>query len=226
MKQFLLSFAILLIPFFLFTQDDFEEDYGEELMEEEILIGYINANFQIGFPVEAFRRNLDHPGYGGGGLFTIKLAGGPIWVGGEISAMVYEYESQEFTANIGGFLQDYELRTNSNIFLAHAFIRIQPNWNRTFQPYLDGLIGIKNLFTRTKLLDLQLEEDNVIENNKEQGDIALSYGIAAGCANAFFSSFRDCHRFAMCVHAWSKCQLLGQKNRSRRCCYRKSNRCI
>ena len=186
MKNVILALIFFSFPCLLVAQE--QEEAPENPEGIETLFGYIYGNLQFGIPIEEFRDNLENTGVGGGGLAVFKLGDSPLWLGAEASGMAYDSESQILTANIGGFFRDYELRTSSNIFLAHAVLRIQANWNRGVQPYVDGMIGLKSLFTRTKLIDLFLEEDNVLENNKDQGDVAFSYGIAAGLRLHLFNN--------------------------------------
>jgi opacity protein-like surface antigen len=81
---------------------------------------------------------------------------------------------------VDGFLTDVELETTSNILFLHGMLRIKPDVNFFVQPYFDGLIGYKVLYTRTKLVDLLADEDRVLESETNQSDWAFSYGGAIG----------------------------------------------
>lgn len=144
-------------------------------------VAQFNASLYLGIPSDDFSENLEGIGIGGGGSILFRLRSQPIFFGAEVGIMGYDKLLQQATFNIGGFLKDYELETNSNILTAHALFRIKPDFSSPIVPYVDGLIGIKSLFTRTKLRDLDLpEDDDIVENRREQGDIALSYGGALG----------------------------------------------
>ena len=140
----------------------------------------IGGSFQIGVPLNSFRENLEGEGFGGGGEVFFRLGEQPLFLGAMVSGFSYDQLTQEFTVDVGGFLKEYELQTNSNILLAHTGLRIQPSVNFPILPYVDGWVGLKSLATRTKLRDLELQEDNVIENRKEKGDVAFSYGGTIG----------------------------------------------
>ena len=65
--------------------------------------------------------------------------------------------------------------------MGHAVIRVLPPVSLKIQPYFDGMIGFKNLFTRTTLEDQDVfEGDDTIESYIEQGDWAFSFGGALG----------------------------------------------
>jgi len=144
---------------------------------------YLNGNFQLGIPQQDFKENLDRVGIGGGALLLFQLGKMPLYAGAEFSGMSYDRESIDYTVNIGGFLRDYELRTSNSIFMMHGVLRIQPDLNGPIQPYLDGMIGTKNLFTRTRLIEDDNDGDpdnNDEESRVETGDWAFSYGGALG----------------------------------------------
>lgn len=141
---------------------------------------FLNGNFQIGFPLNQFRENVPSEGFGGGGLLLVQFGHRPIYGGIDLSGMTYDRASVRFSEEVGGFVTNFELITNANIFLGHFVLRFQPNLQGFIQPYVDGMIGTKNLFTRTNLIDRDAGEDNVIGSNIEQGDWVLSYGGALG----------------------------------------------
>lgn len=135
-------------------------------------------NFQGGIPLEEFRDNLDKIGLGGGVLGLANIAQSPISAGLEVSIMGYDSEAANYNLRVGGFLKEYELRTSSNIFLGHALVRIQAPGQRFINPYLDGMIGFKNLFTSTSLTDEDLGES--VNSDIDESDWAFSYGGAVG----------------------------------------------
>lgn len=144
---------------------------------------YLNGNFQLGIPQQDFKENLDRIGFGGGGLLLFQLGTMPLYAGAEFSGMSYDRESIDYTVNVGGFLRDYELRTSNSIFMMHGMLRIQPNIDGPVKPYLDGMVGTKNLFTRTRLIEDDNDGDpdnNDEESRIENGDWAFSYGGALG----------------------------------------------
>jgi len=81
---------------------------------------------------------------------------------------------------VDGVLVEFEEETVPSVFMGHAVIRIEPPVNFFAYPYIEGLIGFKNLFTRTKVRDIELAEDGLVSNFLEEGDWAFSYGAAVG----------------------------------------------
>ena len=156
--------------------------FGQNQSDEtfDLIKVHIGGSFQIGVPLNSFKDNLEGEGFGGGGEVFYRLGQQPLFIGAMVSGLSYDQLTQEFTADVGGFLKEFELQTNSNILLAHAGFRLQPAIDFPILPYIDGLVGLKNLTTRTKLKDLELQEDNVLENRKEKGDVAFSYGGTIG----------------------------------------------
>lgn len=143
------------------------------------LVGFLNGNFQVGIPMEDFQDNLGKIGFGGGGLALIRFNKNlPFFGGLELSGMTYDSEAQTYQLNIGGFIERYTLRTNNSIFLMHGLVRVSPPVNLPVRFYLDGMVGVKNLYTRSKLTNDFNQEDT--RGNVEQGDWAFSYGGAAG----------------------------------------------
>ena len=138
----------------------------------------VNGNFQVGIPLDAFRDNLDQVGFGAGFLFLANIAHSPVSLGADLSIMVYESQSSEYRVRVGGFTKDYELTTSSNIFLGHAVMRIQPVRQGFIAPYIDGMVGFKNLFTNSTLPDQDSNES--VDSDVDQSDWALSYGGAIG----------------------------------------------
>ncbi|GJM34763.1 MAG: hypothetical protein DHS20C18_37640 [Saprospiraceae bacterium] len=169
----------IFLPVYLTAQENAEEKWGYM---------YLNVNFQVGIPMEAFNDYLDVPGVGGGGLFLLPIKRElPLTFGAEFSAMTYASESQNFTSTIGGFTRDFRFTTSNNIFLGHVVVRIQPPVNSVFRPYLDGMVGFKNLYTRNRLEETFNDGGDEIDESKTvKGDWAFSYGGAVGLQLAVF----------------------------------------
>lgn len=139
--------------------------------------------FHLGVPMDDFRDNLDQVGIGAGGFVIVNVNDSPLSVGTDVSGLGFDSEELRYNANIGGFLKSYRLRTTSSAFLGHALVRFQPNVNFAVKPYVDGMVGFKNLFTRTTLTDEDLAE--TIDSGNDQRDWAFSYGGAVGVQIAF-----------------------------------------
>ncbi|NUO01849.1 MAG: hypothetical protein HUU01_14685 [Saprospiraceae bacterium] len=173
MKYLASLFTLLIVSAIAVAQDDGSNPWRM----------YLNGNFQLGIPQQDFKENLDRIGIGGGGLLLFQLGKMPLYAGAEFSGMSYDRESNDYVVNVGGFLKDYELRTSNSIFMMHGMLRVQPNINGPVRPYIDGMVGTKNLYTRTRLIeedDNGNPDDNQEESRIERGDWAFSYGGALG----------------------------------------------
>lgn len=171
MKSLYLTFCFCSVMTFLWSQDG----------DKKTVVAHLNGNFQMGIPMDEFRDNLNDIGFGGGGLLIFKIGETPVYTGIELSGMVFDAESTDYTVNIGGFFEDYELKTNNSIFLGHAVLRFAPTTTFPIRPYFDGMIGFKNLYTRTRLIDLDdVDQDDGDNSRIESGDWAFSYGGAVG----------------------------------------------
>ncbi|MEN0005061.1 MAG: hypothetical protein AAF798_13000 [Bacteroidota bacterium] len=155
--------------------------------EDQPLEAQLNGNLQVGVPLGLFNDNLDNVGIGGGGLVVFRIANTPIYAGLELSGMTYGNETQDFAISIAGFIELYELRTTNNFFLGHAMLRFKPDIDFFIQPYIDGMIGTKNLYTRTRLTN-QNQNNPDQDSRIEQGDWAFSYGGAFGIQLDIFGS--------------------------------------
>lgn len=143
--------------------------------------GYLNLNAQVGIPLDDFRDNLPKTGFGGGGYVLFQITRKmPLYAGIDLAGMVYDRESKKYSINVGGFTEKYTLKTNNSIFLGHAMLRFSPIVDFPVKPYIDGMIGTKNLFTRTRLIDDDDFEEEDSNSEVERGDWALSYGLALG----------------------------------------------
>lgn len=142
---------------------------------------HFSGNFQVGIPIEAFADKLSEQGIGGGGSLAFQLGRGkPLFGGADFSYLRYDSERLDFDILEEGVLNDYRLQTNNNILMAHALVRFKPFTGFFIQPYFDGLIGFKRLYTRTRFIDLMDDDDEVVEADTDHSDTAFSYGGAAG----------------------------------------------
>lgn len=128
-------------------------------------------------PRGEFSENVTNNGYGGGGQFLVRLAGSPFLAGGDLGIVIYGSESRRepISATIPNL--QVRVRTSNNIFLGHFLLRAQPRTGPV-RPYVDGLIGLKHLFTRTSISDLA--DDETIASDTDLSDTTLSYGFGGG----------------------------------------------
>jgi hypothetical protein len=128
-------------------------------------------------PRGEFSENVTNNGYGGGGQFLFRLAGSPFLAGGDLGAVIYGSESRREPISSTIPNLQVRVRTTNNIFLAHFVLRAQPRTGPV-RPYVDGLIGLKYLFTRTSISDLF--DGETIASNTDLSDTTLSYGFGGG----------------------------------------------
>jgi len=173
MKSIILTLASLLISC--------ASIWGQQ---EERLPYYVmmNGHFQLGIPLEGMRNDLTKTAVGGGGNLLFQLGRGrPFFAGFELSSQGYDTEELEYTSFAEGIAEDYRLRTKNSIFLWHGVFRFKPFSGAAFQPYVDGILGAKTFFTRTKLFYLiDGDEEDLVEDYTDRSETALSYGLAAG----------------------------------------------
>ncbi len=137
----------------------------------------VNLNFITGFPQNEFADNVDNVGLGGGGGVGYHLDVSPIMVGAEFSFLIYGSETQRVPVIITIPNVTVDVQTSNNIFLGHFFVRLQSNQG-VVRPYLEGLLGVHNLFTETQIKNGTGNE--VIARSTNQKDSAFSYGTGAG----------------------------------------------
>lgn len=150
---------------------------GQETEEKFFPYLYLNGNLQLGVPLQIFKDVGQQGGYGGGGLFLVQLGPRPIFAGLEASMQRFDSEQIDFEETINGFVEQFRQTTKNNVLLAHLVLRAQPWDNSLFRPYLDGLFGVKDLYTRTTVENLETEDT---ESNTDFKDWTLSYGFALG----------------------------------------------
>jgi len=134
-------------------------------------------DFTSVIPTGDFRRNVTNNGYGVGGQFLVGVGRSPLFLGAD--AAITTYGSEEHKEPISTTIPELrvKVRTDNNIALAHILLRAQPRTGAV-RPYADGLIGIKHLFTNTRILSDS--NDQEIASTKNLSDLAFSYGFGGG----------------------------------------------
>lgn len=174
---------LIFLPFHdLFAQvAEVEDETYEEEVEEEFKFEksfFLGTNFQLGLPQGKFGENVNYTGWGFGGNVMWKLRKNtPLYMGVDFSFQNYDFQSvTEITFN----LEEYETRTKNSIVLSHLQFRFYPEIDFPINPYIEGLIGVKSLLTRTILTDKTDGIDEQINSQFENSDFALSLGGAIG----------------------------------------------
>ena len=177
MKQKLILCLLLFLSPFLMAQE-YEQETQQYIPKWEFLAG---ASLQLAKPMNNFRQNLNTQGIGGSAFFLVKIPQKiPIYIGLELGGITYDKAYVQFATELDGFLVQVQEETAPSIFMGHGIVRVELPFNSFVIPYVEGMFGFKNLYTRTKLKDLEASEDNVIYNELEEGDWAFSYGASVG----------------------------------------------
>jgi hypothetical protein len=135
-------------------------------------------NFLVGVPRGEFKRNVDKTGFGVAGTVGWAPAETPVMLGLELGFMVYGSETrrQPFSTTIPNVFVD--VNTSNNFLLAHLIVRGQPNQG-TVRPYIQGMVGMNYLFTRTKIENSGNGGDEIASSD-DLSDNAFSYGGGGG----------------------------------------------
>lgn len=135
-------------------------------------------DFLVGLPQGDFRQNVDKTGFGVAGTIGWAPEQSPLMVGLELGFMVYGSETRRepFSTTTPNVFVD--VNTSNNFFLGHLIVRGQPNTG-TVRPYLQGMLGLNYLFTRTKIENSSNPGDE-IASSEDLSDNAFSYGGGGG----------------------------------------------
>ncbi|MFC1800312.1 hypothetical protein ACFL2Z_05360 [Candidatus Eisenbacteria bacterium] len=138
----------------------------------------LGASFDLGYPQDEFRDNVDNTGIGGGLFVLVGSSGFPAAIGASVDFMQYGSEEREapWSATIPDVFVD--VSTTNDLVAGHLFVRLQPSTG-FFQPYLEGLLGFEYLWTSTSVSDQGVGGEE-IASTKHISDLAFSYGGGAG----------------------------------------------
>lgn len=134
-------------------------------------------NFALGFPQDAFERNVENTGFGFSGFGGVRPGGGLVLIGADLGFV--NYGRQRHQEPLQGLPIDLEVRTDNNILMGHGLVRIQPAEARV-RPYGDLLFGFKYLFTESRVRGVDSDPDDDFARTVNQDDWAVSYGGGAG----------------------------------------------
>jgi hypothetical protein len=181
-KKNIFLFLVFFVFNFSFAQvgEETEENYEEEMADEynfEKSI-FLGANAQLGLPQGKFGENIDFIGWGFGGNVMWKFKK-DVAVYGGIDFSFQNYDFQSITEITFAF-DEYELKTKNSIVLSHVQIRFYPEVDFFLHPYIEGLIGVKSLLTRTILTDKTNGANDQITSQIENSDFGISFGGAIG----------------------------------------------
>lgn len=145
----------------------------------------LSVGLQISDPQGEYSQYYSGNPTGLGVTFMANLGRSPFEIGGDFAWRGMGSEKQDISISQGEDIEGDEvftegsMRVASNLYAYHGVARFKP-FGGVFQPYGDVMGGIKTFATRTTI-----EEDNggyteVVDNERNHRDFALSYGWAAG----------------------------------------------
>ena len=180
-KNIFLILVLFLSNYSIAQVAEVEEENYEEEVEEEYNFKksfFLGANFQLGLPQGKFGDNINYTGWGFGGNVMWQFKKDvPVYGGIDFSFQNYDFQAiTEVTFDF----EEYETKTKNSIVLSHVQIRFYPEVDFFFQPYVEGMFGVKSLLTRTILTDKTDGADDQINSQFENSDFALSLGGAIG----------------------------------------------
>lgn len=139
----------------------------------------VGMNFQLGFPQDAFARNVDNTGVGAGLFGGLRPRDLPLLFGVDLGFINYGRRTR--TEPMPGIPEiTLEVQTDNNILLGHSFLRLQQREEARIRPYADVLFGFKYLVTESRLRGLDSDRDEDFARTVNLDDWAMSYGAGAG----------------------------------------------
>lgn len=137
----------------------------------------LGIDFTAAIPKGEFKKNIDSNGYGIGTQFLFGIKKSPFLVGADLGFVTYGAE--EFRQSLSETIPEVrvKVRTTNNILLSHFLLRAQKR-EGTVRPYIDGLVGLKYLYTRTSVTNDFNDEAFASSNNFS--DSTFSYGVGGG----------------------------------------------
>lgn len=144
----------------------------------------LSVGFEFAFPQNEFSQNFEGMPIGIGGQFLtnagrrspFEFGMGFSWLSrGSAREDVFILEGQDINGQ--NIFSRGSMSVNSNIYTYNGIMRFKPLLGMV-QPYIDGLVGVRNFSTSTVVRP----EDATAETMRERQtrDFALTYGYAAG----------------------------------------------
>ncbi len=144
------------------------------------ITGVGRLNFVVGLPSGAFRDQIQRSGFGGNLFAGAHFGRTPLVLGVDLGFLVYgrSVDTVPFSGTVGPRVT-VEVVTTNSILEPHLVLRLQPQIGRV-QPYVDGLLGFKYLFTQTRVRDEDRSDNEDIASSTNFQDLTWSGGAAAG----------------------------------------------
>jgi opacity protein-like surface antigen len=121
-------------------------------------------------PRGEFSENLGNS-YGAGMQGLVRIGSSPFMVGGDLALVIYGDERR-----LDPTISE-RVTTSNYILLPHFVLRAQPRLG-VIRPYVEGLIGLKYLWTESSTSEVDID-GNVI-NDVNLSDTSFSYGVGGG----------------------------------------------
>jgi hypothetical protein len=148
--------------------------FSPSLQAQDFQLG---IDFTAAIPKGEFKRNIDSNGYGIGSQFLVGIKKSPFLVGADLGFVTYG--SDDFREQLSPTIPEVRVRVNTtnNIFMTHALLRAQYREGKV-RPYVDGLVGLQYLFTRTSVSNDFNDEEFAADTNFS--DATFSVGVGGG----------------------------------------------
>lgn len=137
----------------------------------------MGLNFQTFLPTGELKK--DSPDMWGGGFAltgAFNLRQSPVYVGGTLDFTRYGSEVRDGYHGI--VMGDYRHRRQFEMSRFLAFVRLSPDCDTSFYPYVDFNAGVNYVFTRSVLRDSAIEAP--FDAYVDWDDFSFTYGLGAG----------------------------------------------
>lgn len=155
-------------------------------------VGTVNAqmsdlNFSMTFPTSDFRYASNSVGAGFGVSVLFPIQQSIFHLGGEINYITHGHKSQRYQQ----FRRNLRLTTNNNMLISQFVMRIVPIQDKDayISPYIEGVVGMNWLYTRTVLRDITVSQgwssgnndtNHTLDADMNNSDVTLVYGGGVG----------------------------------------------
>ena len=160
------------------------------------------VDFLIGVPQGEFRRNVDKTGFGIVANVGLAPETIPVMIGIEAGYLNYGSESRREPLSTTIPDVTVDVNTTNNFVLGHAIVRVQPNVG-TVRPYLQGLLGMNYLFTKTTIENRALPGQEVA-SDVNKSDVTFSYGGGVGIMVNVYSGEEEESLRNVLIHAGAR----------------------
>ena len=153
--------------------------HGQQEVITELPRWQIHGSVGAAIPDGFMRRFLDDTGplLYVEGLYRIQN-NKPFLLGVSTAMTTFQKNATEYVDQIDGAFITIKEKTATHFFNVGLNFRFQPEINWYLQPYLQGHIGMNQIFTNTKFRDVDAEE--ILDQINEELSTTIGYGAYAG----------------------------------------------